>query len=202
MLALPARAVLLRSLTGEVLEQALALGSVVPAVLSAGCCIAGRAGPVTAAAMGIMVAAMLDTMVLGSVVLSPMMWALALGGCALLTGGLRPLVPICLERGCHVAVMALLTATLSLSSAGMTSAPPRMPSGHMTSMARAMPNHLTAATANAPARVVFAVSIAIACGWAVFALARAWTCPGRLSRAERASGAVSVLVMTAMLSLV
>jgi hypothetical protein len=95
------------------MEQVLALGSVIPALVGAGCCTATRQrDTITVTAMVLMVSAMIDTMLVGSILLQPLSWAAILAACAMTLGATQFRRPLGAERAAHVGVMAFLTAAM------------------------------------------------------------------------------------------
>lgn len=173
---------------------ALALLSLVPAVVGAGCCAAGAGrtacpGGVDVSALGamaLMLVAMADTMLLGmgggSTVLPATSWALVLG---VLGAGLvatRRVHPDRLARGLHLIAMAALTVTM---------APPGI-EHHL--------NHSTGAHARVATGDLTA-PVAVVVAGAFIAYAAAESCRDRtplLGRLELGASSVSLVAMAAM----
>ncbi|MFT4081881.1 MAG: hypothetical protein QM638_04795 [Nocardioides sp.] len=166
------------------MEQALTLGSLLPAAVGAGCCAAGpRARDLGAlAAMALMLAGMLDIMVFGSVLLPSGAWAVVFAGLALAMLALEWRTRLGLARALHLGVMALLTAAMAGDSM------PDMSGGTgMSGMS---------ATADRPGLFTAAV-VLVAVGYAAYAAWRAFVGRGG-ARVELLAGGLSVLAMAGM----
>lgn len=169
------------------------IGALVPAVVGTGCCALparrGLRAGVAPAAMVAMVAAMVDTMLLGDTLLPAYAWtgALACLGLVvvLVSDGVDRL------RGLHLGVMALLvTCSAYLDGAGSGAA----------AMDMSAPATMAGASA-APASVALvapaAMAVAVLFSGCALATLRLET-PAR-TRVELVSSAVSTLAMAAML---
>ncbi|MFI5625056.1 hypothetical protein ACIA03_16450 [Nocardioides sp. NPDC051685] len=167
---------------------ALAVLTLVPAVVGVGCCAAGTdrgARPVDVSALGAMVlmlVAMTDTMLLGmrwgDPVLAPVCWALVLGVLGATLVGTRAVHADRLSRGLHLIAMAALTATMG---------PP------------AGTHHLHHQAAAVPGLVVQAVAVSVVAGFVAYAVieCRRARTPA-LGRLELGSSTVSLAAMAAM----
>jgi hypothetical protein len=182
------------------MEQALALGSVIPAALGASCCAATkRPNWDVHLAMGVMVLAMIDTMLLDAGLLPVFAWTVMLAGAGVTLLITRRHQPMGAERAVHLGLMALLTAAMGLTHAE-TSGDPSISHSHM-----AHSHGLESAGGASDLSSLLVLAVLIAVWWSAVLLTRAWRCfransPGEgIVCAERALGAVSLLGMSAML---
>ncbi|MFJ2756568.1 hypothetical protein ACIO3S_13270 [Nocardioides sp. NPDC087217] len=167
---------------------ALAVLTLVPAVVGVGCCAAGidrgtRSVDVSAlGAMVLMLVAMTDTMLLGmrwgEPVLAPLCWALVLGVLGAALVGTREVHAERLPRGLHLIAMAALTASMGT------------PAGT---------HHLHHRPAALPALVVQAVAVSVVAGFVAYAVieSRRDKTP-TLARVELGTSSVSLAAMAAM----
>src|SRR5438094_953482 len=97
------------------MQAAFTVACLVPAAVSAGCCTATRRpDPLVWAGTGLMLLSMIDTMVLGSTMFSPYVWAAVLVTCAVGLAAGRSRQALAWERSCHLTVMAALEAAMGL----------------------------------------------------------------------------------------
>jgi hypothetical protein len=182
------------------MEQAFALGSVIPAAIGAGCCAATRRpGWIVIIAMGLMVVAMGDTMLLGERLLPALGWAVVLAGATavlLLTHRRHPLGA---ERVAHVGLTALLTAAMGLAHS-VTTAGGAVSHDHLHHHGQGA--EPTGLAAGIPALVALPVLVCVV--WSAILLVRAWSsfkielAGARIICAEKVLGALSLLAMSAM----
>jgi hypothetical protein len=187
-------------------EQTLALGSILPAAVGAGCCVATRRiNWVVALSMVLMVLAMTDAMLLGSVWLQPLEWTVVLSACAVGVAIHQFRQPLGLERSLHLAVMAALTAAMGLGHRSNELVATMHHTGDMSEHAMSghqmsgheMPSDAASMWPSVDTQVLVAVALAVAVGWSLVLILRSLSC-SRIACIERIAGAASLLFMGAM----
>jgi hypothetical protein len=185
---------------GSGMEHAFALGSVIPAAIGAGCCAATRRPSwIVIIAMGLMVVAMSDTMLLGERLLPTLGWTVVLAGATATLVLTHRRHPLGAERAAHVGLAALLTAAMGLAH-GVSTAGGAVSHDHLHHHGQgAEPAGLAASF---PALVALPVLVCVF--WSGILLVRAWPsvnterADAGILCAEKVLGALSLLAMSAM----